>query len=407
MNKKKHDIAIIGGGIAGAFAALKAAESHKGADVVLFELGKTVAKRRRQLESWLGCFPTSDGKLYLNDLSQILDIVDGRKAKYANTWTMKQFESVIKSKIIKDKLPSSAIQKKIKSHNFEIITNDYIQWKPESIHNLSREVFEKIETAGNVTFSFDNEVTKITKQKKGFTITTAEDGDIFARKIILCVGRSGWRWANNLYKEFGLTIADDIASFGVFLECTANNLKEFNKSHCKLIRSDMEIGPFSWAGSLIPEDHADLVISAFRSNEDRWKTDKVMFSLIGNQRVKEGNGVYETDRLAKLAFLLFNDRIGKEKIKTILKKESPLSQLKEYDWLIEAITEVNEMIPNLISKGSYHSPNIAPYASRIRLDTNLETEVEDMYVAGESACIKGILGAAISGAIAMDSACKK
>lgn len=405
MNKNKYDVAILGAGVAGSIAAFRAAEMHKKAKVILCELGHGIAKRRRFLEGYLGCLPSSDGKLYPNDILQILELVDGRRAKPAHTWVMKQLESITKSKLIKDKLPNVAIQKKIAAHGFEITLNDHIQWIPDSIHALSRHISESMDSAGNITMSFDNEITKITKLKKGFNLTTPE-GDIFAKKIILCMGRSGWRWVNEFYKELGLTISDDTASYGIFLECTANNLKDFNKSHCKLVRDDLEIGPFNWNGSIILEDHADLVIPAFRSNEDRWKTDKVMFSLIGKRKVNEDRGILETDRLAKLAFLLFNDRVAKEKIKTIMKGDSPLLQLPEYHWLPGILEELNDMIPNLILRGNYHAPNINPYASKIRLDTNLESEVENMYVAGESAGIKGILGAAVSGVIAIDSALK-
>jgi len=400
----KYDIGIIGAGIAGTFAALKAAESYN-AKVILFELGHKPGKRRRFLEGFLGCFPTGDGKIY-TDTNQILEYVDGRTVKSASNWVMKQFDSIVKNKIIKDKLPSAALQKKLTAANINISTNDYIQWKPESIHLLSKQVTEIIESSGNITFSFDNEVTKVTKEKNGFIISTASEGEIFAKKIIISVGRSGWRWVNTLYKDFGLTIKDDIASYGIYLECPANQLKELNHSHCTLSRSDFELGPFNWSGTIIPEDHADLVIAAFRSNEDRWKSDKVSFSLIGHRKVNDGDGIYQADRLAKLAYLLFNDRIGKEKIKLITKNNSPLSQLPEYDWLNETINELNTLFPFLISKGSFHAPNILPLAAPIRIGPNLETEIEDMFVAGESGRFRGISAAAISGTIAIENACK-
>jgi len=401
----KYDIAIVGAGIAGTFAALKAAESYK-AKVILFELGHKPGKRRRFLEGFLGCFPTGDGKIYTST-EQIAEYVDGRTIKSASNWVMKQFNSIIKNKIIKDKLPNVATQKKLDASNIKIITNDYIQWKPESIHLLSKQVTEIMETAGNITFSFDNEVTRITKQKNGFIINTTANGDVFAKKIIISVGRSGWRWVNSLYRDFGLTIKDDIASYGIYLECPANQLKELNYSHCTLIRDDFELGPFNWNGTIIPEDHADLVIAAFRSNENRWKTDKVSFSLINHIKVEDGKGIAQTDRLGKLVYLLFNDRIGKEKVKVLSKENSLLSQLPEFNCLNKNIEELNNIFPNLINKASFHAPNILPLAAPIRIGPNLETEIEDMFVAGESGRFRGISAAAITGTIALESACKK
>ena len=90
-----------------------------------------------------------------------------------------------------------------------------------------------------------------------------------------------------------------------------------------------------------------------------------------------------------------------------MKDDSPLSQLPEYEWLKTMLNELNIIIPNLITKGAFHAPNISPLASAIRIGPNLETEIEDMFVAGESGRFTGISAAAISGTIAMESACKK
>lgn len=401
---KNFDIGVIGVGIAGAFSCLRIAEKNKNVKVIAFELGRPPSKRRRQLEGFLGCFPAGDGKIYPGDLDKVLDLVDGRKARHANNWVMEKFSEVNPMKLIKDSLPNAITQKKIKEANFNLQLNSYIQWKPESIHQLSKIISEKIETAGNIQFSFDNEVHKIIKKKNLFIITTAT-GDFYCKNIILSVGRSGWRWATNLYKELGITVSDDVAKFGVRVEMSAQHLKEFNRSHCTLLRNDLEIGPFSWNGTIIPEDHADLVISAFRSNEERWKSDKVSFSLLSSQQFKD-EGVYQADRLGKLTFLLFNDRVSRERIKAIIKNTSQLHFLKEYSWLGQTLIELENIIPNLQTRGYFHVPNILPMASQIALGSNLESEIDGMYVSGESSGIRGIAAAAITGAVAADSACR-
>lgn len=405
MKKKIYDIGIIGGGVAGVFAALRLAEKHKNKKAVLIELGRGPGKRRRQLEGWFGCFPTGDGKLYLNDIDKVSNIVDGRRAKSIYRWLNEHLDEVNPTKTIKNKQPSAAIQKKIKSAGFKLETNDYKQWQPESIHQLSKLIAERVEDAGNVEFSFDNEVYEFSKSGKDFIISSA-DGDFCCRNIILCVGRSSWRWVNKIYKNFGILVQNDYAKFGIRVELAGQYLKDFNKCHCSLIRDDLIIGPISWGGTIIQEDHADLTIAAFRSNENRWKTDKAYFSLIGIRPFKD-KGCEETDRLAKLAFLLFGDRVGREKIKLLMNKSSQLMMIPEYLWLIDKIKEINSsIVPTLISRGYYHSPEILPLAADIRLGSNLESEVENLYIAGESANITGIAAAAIMGGVAVESACK-
>ena len=72
---KEYDVIIAGGGIAGAFAAYRIAKSKKN-KACLIEFGRPPGKRRKQLEGWLGCFPTGNSRLYLTDVDKVKKVVD-------------------------------------------------------------------------------------------------------------------------------------------------------------------------------------------------------------------------------------------------------------------------------------------------------------------------------------------
>lgn len=401
-----YDVGIIGAGVAGAFATLKIAKDHKNTKTILFDLGRPPMKRRRQLEGWLGCLPNSDGKLYLNDINKVTDVVGTRKTKSARTYFDKILSNVSDSfKVTKDKAPSASVDKKIKKLGYDVQLNDYIQIYPKDIHALSKHMAEVIEQNQNITFNFDNEVKKIYKTKNVFTIVT-EDQEYKCKKLIIAVGRSGWRWASELYNSFGIVDNNDTARFGIRVEMNATHMKDFNKSNCTIIKgNELEIGPLSWNGTVIPEDHLDMAISAFRSNENRWKSDKVSFSLIGNRPFPDA-GFEQTNRIGQLTFVLTNDRIIKEKVSHILTGKSKISMMHEYDWLKTTLEETSLIIPEIITKAYFHAPTISPMAPKINLGDNLESEIEGMFVAGESAGIHGILSAGLTGLIAASSACK-
>jgi len=400
-----YDVGIIGAGVAGSFAALRIAEKYPKINAILIDVGRPPGKRRRQIEGWLGCFPTGDGKIYMNDLDKVKDVVDGRKAAPAFKWVLDQLGEVNSMRLIKTSKISAAAKKRIKENGLEIQYNNYYQWKPESVHKLSKYMAEYIENIGNVTLCFDNEVYFISKvDKNTFQISTA-DGIINCHKLILCAGRSGWRWVTNLYDDLGIISNDDYAYCGVRLEIAANYFKDLNKSHLTIYDDDIEVGPFCWNGTIIQEDHSDLVISAFRSNEDRWRSDKVSFSLVKSMYFPN-DGSVQADRIGKLSFVLFNDRVSKERVKLFMNKGSLLNQLPEFDWLTVTLERLNEVLPNLCSRGYLHVPNIVPMPAEINLGTNLESEIDGMFVAGESAGVFGIAAAATMGAICADSACK-
>lgn len=370
----------------------------------MFELGRPVSKRRRFLESFGGVFPNSDGKLYPGDIDQILNITTAKKANAAAKLFWAEIGKVNESKLIKNKEPSTSAQKRIKEAGFDLTTHDYYQWKPDSIHTLLRNVSQRIENGGNVTMSFDNEVYNIIKNKDIFHISTY-NGDFYCKNVIMCAGRSGWRWVNTMYKNLGILVHDDIVQYGARVEIPAQYMKDFNKSHCSLTSDDLIIGPLSWNGQVIQEDHADMTIASFRSNEDRWKSDKVFFSVFVKAEYPD-KACFQTERIAKLGFLLAQDRVGRERIKTFLKEETQLSLIPEYFILKKVFEKLEKIFPQIINRGYFHYPDIYSILPNIRVSSNFETEIPGLFVAGESGGIRGLAGAGISGIIAADAVLK-
>lgn len=400
-----YDVGVVGMGVAGSFTCLKIAKEHKGIKVIGFDIGRPPQKRRRQLEGWLGCLPNSDGKLYLSDLPKVSNLLGNRKTNATHKWVQSYLSNVNNFKVIKDKSPLVSTEKKIKKIGYDIILNDHMQMYPKDIHQLSKNMADDIEKAKNITFCFDTEIVEIRKEKTQFVVKSSTE-EYKCKKIVLAVGRSGWRWVSDIFTNFGIIENNDYAKFGIKVEMNSAQMKEFNKSNCSLYKgTDLEIGPLSWNGTVIPEDHVELAISAFRSNENRWKSDKVSFSIIGNKLYSK-QGYQQTDRVGKLTYVLSNERILKERVSTILTKKSLISKLKEYDWLIDTIQELALVMPDITTKAYFHVPTIMPMAPTINIGTNMESEVPGMFVVGETAGVGGLLSAAIMGCAVGDTVCK-
>ena len=398
------DIGIIGAGVAGSFAAYKIAKQHKDLKCVLFDIGRPPLKRRNQMCGWLGCLPNSDGKLFINDLSKLIPILKSRKVNAGYSYVNDMIKNVNDFGVIKDNCLSQFTEKQVKKAGYQIKYNDYIQMHPKDIHALSRFMCEKIEEQGNVLYNFDNEVHKIFKQNSMFIINT-ETEEFCCKKIIVCAGRSGWKWTSELFSDFGIIDSNDIVKFGIRIEMSAASLKDFNRAHVSLLKDDVEIGPLMWEGTIIPEDHLDFAISAFRSNENRWKTDKVSFSLIGS-RSFPNEAFQQIDRIGNLTFILTNDRILKEKVLTLMAGKSKISVMTEYDWVKQSVADLSEVIPDILTNAYCHIPTILPMAPSINIGKNLSTDIEGMFVAGESAGATGLLSAMITGSIVADEVCK-
>lgn len=414
-----YDIGIIGAGVSGVFAALRLAEKHKDLKVVVFEFGPPppnclredplkTKRRRRQLEGWMGCFPTGDGKIYMEEnTNKLLEIVDGRRVHFASKWFDGKLTEINGNrKLIKNKIPNQNIKTLIKNSGFDYIQHEYEQWYPDDIHKLAKISADRIEEAGNVYLSFDTEVLGFKKKRGKFNLDTTK-GLFKCKKLILGSGRSGWRWINEIYKQEGLLLENNLAKFGIRMEMPASAMKGFNKAHFSICKDDLSIGPVSWKGSIIQEDHADMTIAAFRSNEARWKTDKVFFSVKRIFEADEDPCKY-LDRIARLSHLLSGDRVGREKVKTFLQGLSDLGYMPEYNWINNTLKEIEHIFPNIIARGYFHVPDIdtTSFINNIEISSNLETQIEGLFVAGECSGVSGIAAAGISGMVAAEGASK-
>lgn len=383
------DIAIIGCGVAGACAAYSLRHTKK--TVALIDVGRPPLKRRRQMEGWLGLLPSSDGKLFLNDLKHCnfdKDIAFGKVQELLN--------QVSDFKVFESKKINNEFIKTAKSNNFSIDYLNWMQMYPKDIHSLSKLMNVEIENLENFYHYFDLEVSDVFHENGTFSIDCGEKV-IKAKKVIIALGRSGWRLSHHIFNKFGLITDNTEARLGIKIETQSDNLKEFKKSILTLTNADENImlGPFMSNGTVIPEDHIEMAQAAFRSNEPRWQSSFTTFDLI--KTIKVEKACETVDRLSKLTWILGNDRIIKEPTITILNKKSKLFILDEYKFLTNELLKINSLFPEILEKSYYYAPLIMAEPGKIELNEHLETTVPGMYCIGESARIPGLLGAMISG----------
>lgn len=391
---ENYDVAVIGAGVAGGFATYKLCVDNPNLKVAVIDIGRPPLKRRRQLEGWLGCLPNSDGKFFDSDIPKVESIIGKNLTSKSNEYLNSLFSSVFEFKKFKAKKVSKDLSKKIKGLGYSISEHGYFQIYPKDIHATSKKMNKYIEDHMNLHYYFDQEAFSIDKVNGKFVIKT-DDAEINCDKVLLSVGRSGWRFAQQIYNHFGIMYDNSNANYGVKCEIGEGSCVGFNKSICELKKDNINIGKFMWKGTVIQEDHIDLSLSSFRSNEKRWESEKVSFDIIKN--VKNENGLEESERLCKLGFLLANDRVLKEKANLFMEGKSKLSILKEFDWLKNSFSELNEVIEDFSSKANIYYPTMITTPGKIKIKENLETEVDGLFVAGECSGSYGLLYSALTG----------
>jgi hypothetical protein len=406
ISDKTFDVAIIGAGLAGALMAHRMMGNKHIGSAVIFDIGRPPLKRRSQICGWLGCFPNSDGRLIVEENPKLAKHIG--KVNYDKYFS--EFLSLIDPEnqlvLAENPSPKRGAMKAIARAGFEFEKHTYYQVIPKDVHKLSKKLSDALDVNRNekVLFRFDEEVYTITKDGPDNLFKIVSQYDTFyARNVVLAMGRYGWRQAGKLFHQFGLVKENSNVEFGIRAEMDEDYAAHFNHSFCTLKHKDFTVGPVVWNGTVMPEDHYDTAISTFRANENRWKTNKVSFSILG-KRTFLNRGVEELARITNLTYTLADERILKERISTLLGGKSKITGiLEEYGlkeangWLEEAIRKTAEVFPELLDKGLSHVPTIIASSPKINLSKKFKTDVDGLYVIGDISGYKGLVNSAIMG----------
>ena len=122
-----YDCGVIGTGMAGAFACYRLAQEQKNIKVIAFDIGRPPAKRRLQMEGFLGLLPNSDGKFYLSDVQRSSNLIGTKKANSSFKSLTAILGNISDIKHIKDRPPSPSTEKKLKKAGYRIELYDFFQ----------------------------------------------------------------------------------------------------------------------------------------------------------------------------------------------------------------------------------------------------------------------------------------
>jgi hypothetical protein len=410
------DLAFIGAGVAGAFALQRLHEKKNNQSVVVFDIGRPPLKRKHQILGWLGCMPASDGKLFIE--SEELDLLLGKTThnKYRNRIISYLQSQNILGKLIQSNLPKT-FQNRLDKNKYSHKLFSYYQLIPKNIHVLSKNISDQIIDDKNTLFKFDEDVFEITYINNEYHIRTSYD-TYTAKKIVLGTGRAGWKWTYDFLKKMDLITQNNHIKCGIKIESPDTICGNVNNPVFSLFKKNIEVGPFLWNGKMVPEDQFQFVLPNFRSNEDRWHSDKVYFNIYKNINTKTDptathkNATEELDRLANLTALLAtsttsaniqNERVVKETLKSLMAGKSKIAILDIYGatkkggWLIDAVDDLEKVLPGFIESSKVYIPALAPYGTfKTDLDKNFKV-TDSIYMIGEATGISGILQAAVMG----------
>ncbi len=449
MVRLKYDVAIIGAGPAGLFAAYEFAEKSK-LRVVVIDMGKDVDKRTCPMEKTgvcVKCKPCnvmsgvggagglSDGTLNLRpdiggnlyeflpekEAWELVHYVDSIYVKHGTP--KKLYEATSKEEEELSRRAASAGMEFVQIPQRHIGSDH----TPEVIKSIAQHLREK-----GVEFLLNTQVEEITPELE---LVLSGGRRIKARYIIAAPGRSGAPWMVNQAQKLGLKIRHGPIDVGVRVEvpavimepvCRINRDPKFHiitKTYDDFVRTFC----VNHRGFMVKESYKSYVGVNGHSLRDK-QSENTNFAFLTRIELTEPveNSTDYGESIARTATTLGGGnpliqrlgdlrrgrrstwkRIDSGLVRPTLRAVTPgdiamVMPHRIVTNILEGLERLDKVIPGVASDSTLlYAPEIKYYAMRVEVGRSMETSIPNLFVAGDGVGVsRGIIIASATGILA-------
>ncbi|ABY93615.1 NAD(P)/FAD-dependent oxidoreductase [Thermoanaerobacter sp. CM-CNRG TB177] len=447
-----YDVIIIGGGPAGLFTALELIDKKDGLNILLLEKGKDIQKRICPINVYgskcANCKPCaitsgiggagafSDGKLTLtsefggvldeymskSQLNDLINYVDRIYVKFGGTT---EVHGTDREKI-------REIEKRAQAADLKLIPAVIKHLGTEKCFDIIKNMRDYI--GQKVEIKTETPVAEIIVENgKAKGVVTEKGEKYYGEYIVVVPGREGAEWFKREADRIGLETKNNAVDIGVRVEIPAVVMEDITKEiyeskfiyYSKSFDDRVRTFCMNPYGKVVIENNNGIKTVNGHSYKDI-KTDNTNFAILVskefthpfNRPIEYGRYIAELANMLgdgvivqRLGDLLAGRRSTPERIKRglvepTLKDATPgdLSLVLPYRFLqsiIEMLQALDKVSPGVYSKHTLlYGVEVKFYSSRVKLTDKFETQIQNLFAAGDGAGItRGLAQASVSGVV--------
>lgn len=440
-----YDVAIIGAGPAGLFAAYHILERTQRAAVALIDMGRAAQERvccgncsscRERDRCAILCGVGggglfSDGKLVLDihsggklDAVSHLNETEKEALKNFIVRTLRRFDGKSESSPKVSTEERMRWQERCRNAGLEIKHYDVLHMGTENLCHITTGFAAEIDKNPRVSFYLGCRIMQVEHRLDGGSVLYAEDGRALAAKqVIFAVGKTGSGWTRELFEQNGIAFRPEATYLGVRLEVPHTALEEL---------FSYSFDPKIWAyyGERKVKTHCfcrhgEIVCSSYMG-----------YPVVGGHtRFTAKNGTQFQPQKANFNVLASTHR-EREEICSILRRFSQLNPdgvsvqelseflcagqagdtvrciLDELDGsgaiIADFILRLGKIAPGILRSGRVYAPALEWFMDSVQVDSNMETSCRGWFAVGDGAGLsQGIVHSAATSMIAAEAVCRR